>query len=119
MLQEQAGVREAVVTVRTGACGDKELVAYVAAEAGTGQAGLRDALRRKLPEYMVPGACVFLERLPMTANGKVDREALPRAEMSSRERAGNEVPGTLAEKRMAGIWRRYWASAGRDPRQLF
>jgi len=104
VLQEQAGVREAVVTVQVGESGEQQLVAYVVTEGASGQAGLRDALRRKLPEYMVPGAYVFLERLPLTANGKVDRDALPRAEMWSTEGAEYEAPRTLAEKRMAGIW---------------
>ena len=53
---------------------------------------------------MVPEGWVFLERLPQTANGKVDRQALPRAEMGSAERAVYEAPRTPAERRMAGIW---------------
>ena len=69
-----AGVHEAVVVVR-GQGAERRLVAYVVGDES--RDSLRDALRQSLPEYMVPTAFVTLAALPLTANGKVDRRALP------------------------------------------
>ncbi|HSG40819.1 MAG TPA: amino acid adenylation domain-containing protein, partial [Thermoanaerobaculia bacterium] len=70
------GVREAVALVR-----EERLVAYVVPEEGSPPVPeLREALRRTLPEYMVPSAWVTLESLPLSPNGKVDRQALPAPE---------------------------------------
>ena len=83
VLGSQAGVKEAVVVVREDRPGDKQpgnkqLVAYVVGAAGRMDAErLREGMRKKLPEYMVPGAIVELERMPLLPNGKVDRKALP------------------------------------------
>ncbi|MFC4159178.1 amino acid adenylation domain-containing protein [Chitinimonas lacunae] len=71
------GVREAVVTVDPV---QLRLVAYVVAAAGVDAETLRQALRRQLPDYMVPSSWVFLDVLPLNANGKVDRQALPAPE---------------------------------------
>jgi amino acid adenylation domain-containing protein len=108
-LREQPGVREAAVVVREDAPGDKRLVAYVVAEGGAGAApaaaGLRAALREKLPEYMVPGAFVALEALPLTPNGKVDRRALPAPERGQPEGGeGYVAPRTAVEQVLAAIW---------------
>ena len=77
-LGEQAGVAEAVVEMR-GEGVEKRLVGYVVKAAGTGVSAeeMREGLRLRLPEHMVPGVIVELERLPLNANGKVDRQALP------------------------------------------
>jgi len=73
------GVQDTVVTVRRNDQGEPFLVAYVVAttKPGPSAASLRTALRRLLPEYMVPPLFVMLDSLPMTSHGKVDREALP------------------------------------------
>src|SRR5436305_9279796 len=65
-----AGVRQAVVVVREDA-GDRRLVAYVVGDVSAD--ALRQSLRERLPDYMVPAAFVSLAALPLTANGKVDR----------------------------------------------
>jgi thioesterase domain-containing protein len=105
-LKEHEGVREAVVIVR-GEDGDKRLVAYVvAAESATLQVvELRSYLSERLPEYMVPAAFVMLAELPLTANGKVNRKALPTSETL---REGYELdhiaPRDLVELKLAQIW---------------
>ncbi|MGA9883687.1 MAG: amino acid adenylation domain-containing protein [Candidatus Acidiferrales bacterium] len=87
VLRNHPGVREAVITVREGR--GKELVAYVVAAEGAEctTSELRDYLKEKLPEYMVPAAWVQLETLPLSPNGKLDRKALPAPEsaLSSNE----------------------------------
>ncbi|HSE36537.1 MAG TPA: amino acid adenylation domain-containing protein, partial [Blastocatellia bacterium] len=100
-------VREAVVLAREDQPGEKRLVAYVVA--GQEQArtlhSMRDFLKERLPEYMVPPAFVFLDSLPLTPNGKVDRQALP-APTAARPELGETFapPGTPAEEVLAGLW---------------
>jgi amino acid adenylation domain-containing protein len=97
-LGRHPGVREAVVlALGTGA--DKRLVAYVT-PAGD---GLRAWLRETLPEAMVPSGFVFLESMPLTPNGKVDRKALARIEPERRE-VESTPPRTPTEKAVARIW---------------
>jgi len=100
-LRQAPGVRDCTVVVREDAPGDRRLVAYVvgAVEADA----LRAHLRQSLPEYMVPGAFVVLDRLPLTANGKVDRKALPAPELAPAEER-YVAPRTPVEEVLAGIW---------------
>ncbi|WP_156726809.1 non-ribosomal peptide synthetase, partial [Streptomyces apocyni] len=99
-------VRHCVVTAPRDAAGRADLVAYVVTEGEAPPVGeLRSALRERLPEYMVPRTFVFLDELPLTPQGKVDRGRLP---APSGERPDLEVafeparPGV--EERLAGIW---------------
>jgi hypothetical protein len=71
-----AGVRESVCIAREDEAGEKRLVAYLVAE-DVSVAELRDSLRQKLPDYMMPSAFVMLDALPLTPNRKVDHRALP------------------------------------------
>jgi amino acid adenylation domain-containing protein len=77
VLGQQPAVQEVVVIAREDDPGSKRLVAYLVANPTPAIAALRDFMRQKLPEYMVPGAFVFLDALPVTTTGKVDRRALP------------------------------------------
>ena len=102
-----AAVREAVVVVRTEAGGQQRLVGYVvcAGEAVPGSSELREYLGERLPEYMVPGVYVVLEQLPLTANGKVDRRALPAPEQVGGKGAPSyEGPRNETEAVLARIW---------------
>jgi amino acid adenylation domain-containing protein len=115
-------VREAVVLLREDAPGDPRLVAYVVpAEAGGGAAPapvagdvpqwpslageLRRHCQRHLPDYMVPAAFVALAHLPLTANGKIDRRALPAPAAPGAARArGHAAPESPLQEILAGIW---------------
>ena len=78
-LCEQSGIREATVIVREDVPGDQRLVAYLVTVGGKpDEQALREALRKRLPVYMVPSVYVIMEVLPLTAHGKVDRAALPK-----------------------------------------
>ncbi|HVR97637.1 MAG TPA: amino acid adenylation domain-containing protein, partial [Thermoanaerobaculia bacterium] len=96
-----AGVRECAVMARRDAPGGVRLVAYVVGEIG----GLREFLRARLPEHMVPSSFVSLEALPLTPNGKVDRKALPAPEATSGAAASEPAdPTDPATELLAGIW---------------
>src|SRR6202020_1028700 len=73
-------------------------------ETGLSAEGLRAYLKPVLPEYMLPSAFVMLERLPLTANGKLDRKALPAADPSAWLRRHYEAPQGEVEEILAGIW---------------
>ncbi|HEY0783517.1 MAG TPA: amino acid adenylation domain-containing protein, partial [Thermoanaerobaculia bacterium] len=110
-LVAEAGVREAAVAVRDGreeSAGDRRLVAYVVMEEGSdGEAAvrLRDRLRRRLPEALVPSAVHTVAALPRNANGKLDRKALLALDVG-REGAGRAFSPQLTptEEIVAGIW---------------
>ncbi|MBB4635036.1 non-ribosomal peptide synthetase/type I polyketide synthase [Longimicrobium terrae] len=103
-LREFPGVRDAIVVAREDAPGDRRLVGYAAVEGeAPSPRAVRDALRERLPEYMVPSAFVFLDRLPMSGTGKVDRAALPAPEQAPAD-AGWTAPRTPVEEALAGIW---------------
>jgi amino acid adenylation domain-containing protein len=101
VLREQPAVREAVVAV---AAGTANLVAWVAAAPGQEitAAELRATVALKLPASMVPAAFVLLPALPRTANGKIDRQALPNP--MAAPTATFVAPGTVVEERLAAIW---------------
>ncbi|MFN0279993.1 MAG: amino acid adenylation domain-containing protein [Pyrinomonadaceae bacterium] len=102
-----ADVREAEVMARVQPGGDKRLVAYLvsATDSKIETAELRNYLREKLPDYMVPSAFVQLERLPLTPNGKIDQKALPEPDAAvSSEREGYVEPRNEIEVKLAGIW---------------
>ncbi|HEV2735528.1 MAG TPA: condensation domain-containing protein, partial [Longimicrobiaceae bacterium] len=105
VLARHPEVRAAAVAVRTDAGGAARLVGYVVPEAGAAPdaAALRAYLLERLPEYMVPGAFVALERLPLTPNGKTDLGALPAPDALASD-DGYTVPRTPAEEILAGIW---------------
>jgi aryl carrier-like protein len=103
-LMECAGVSEAVVLAREEG-GDKRLVAYyVAADETVDALRLREYVGAHLPEYMVPAAYVRMERLPLTRNGKLDRQALPAPESDAYVARDYEAPQGETEVILARIW---------------
>ncbi len=106
-LREHPGVRDAFVLPRDFPEGTRRLVAYVVARPGRDlpPAELRRFLAAKLPEFMLPGAIVGLPRLPLNANGKVDRAALPLPGLSG-GRIDRDVaaPETPAAKTLWKVW---------------
>ena len=100
ILGQHPGVRQAVTIVREDNPAQLRLVAYVVGEGD--DAVLRDYLRDRLPDYMVPSAFVFLPALPLTSNGKLDRSALPAPTLSSPiEYVGARTP---VEETVMQIW---------------
>jgi amino acid adenylation domain-containing protein/non-ribosomal peptide synthase protein (TIGR01720 family) len=101
-LMRQPGVSEAVV-LALGDGDDKRLVAYIVGAGGDDVVALRRSLEAQLPHYMVPAAFVALDVLPLTANGKIDRRALPQAGRLTQFE--HVEPATDTEIRLAAIWR--------------
>jgi aryl carrier-like protein len=98
-------VREAVVIAREDEPGQKRLVAYVIGqgESSVPHGELRDYLRERLPEYMVPSFFVALGELPLSANGKLDRKALPAPDRQG-DADSYVAPRTPVEEALCGIW---------------
>ncbi|WP_437928193.1 amino acid adenylation domain-containing protein [Sorangium sp. So ce291] len=114
-LREHPALDDAVVLAREDGHGDKRLDAYVVPRRGeaapvpaddVSPAALRAHLKGRLPEYMVPSTFVALDALPVTANGKIDRAALPAPDPARTERARTFVaPRSAVEASLAGIWK--------------
>src|ERR1043166_5695062 len=101
-LKEHEHVSDCVVVVQEDETG-KRLVAYVVSEEQS-SSELRQYLKERLPEYMVPSVFVSLEQLPLTVNGKVDRKALPDATPHVDHSQGYQAPRSESESLLASIW---------------
>ncbi len=108
-LAEHRALREVVVVTQQSESGDQRLAAYLIASESSSppsSAELRAFLRQRLPDYMIPAFFLFLERWPLTPNGKIDRNALP--SMQQQEvRAASGIPlatHTPVEEILADIW---------------
>ncbi|MFI6868167.1 non-ribosomal peptide synthase/polyketide synthase [Nocardia sp. NPDC050406] len=95
-------VREAAVAVRRDEAVDEiRIVGYVVAAEAVDVAALKQAIARRLPEHMVPAAIVVIDRIPLTVNGKLDKDALPAPVF---ETTSYRKPSTFAEEIVAGVF---------------
>jgi amino acid adenylation domain-containing protein/FkbH-like protein/non-ribosomal peptide synthase protein (TIGR01720 family)/FkbM family methyltransferase len=105
VLTQHPQVGDAVVIAREDNPGIKNLAAYLIPRGKQPTSNeLRSFLKQKLPDYMVPASFTVLEALPITANGKVDRRALPVPEFEFNNSTGLIAPRTHAEKILVKIW---------------
>ncbi|MFN6569386.1 amino acid adenylation domain-containing protein, partial [Dendronalium sp. ChiSLP03b] len=109
LLRQHPAVRETIVIVRE-ETGDKRLVAYVVTQPDQYLqedlvSELRNLLKQRLPQHMIPSAFVLLESFPLAPSGKVDRRALPAPDLTQLQSEGDFIaPSTPVEEMLAGIW---------------
>jgi acyl carrier protein len=113
-LREHPLVREVVVAAREDAPAEQRLVGYIVPaeppdsqrgdEGGPSQRELRTFLGQRVPEYMIPGTFVFLDKLPLLPSGKIDRGALPAPETTCLKAVVYVAPHTSIEAALAAIW---------------
>jgi amino acid adenylation domain-containing protein len=106
-LAKNLAIREVVVVAQEDGAGNKSLVAYVVSHQAIALnvSDLRDRALKELPHYMVPSTFVQLDALPLTANGKIDRRALPVGERSRPLlTASYEAPSSEIERAIVNIW---------------
>ncbi|AOM39415.1 non-ribosomal peptide synthetase [Xenorhabdus hominickii] len=101
-----AGVSDAVVIAREEGRGDKRLVAYVIPQSGVtlSPSHLREQLSSSLMEHMLPSAFVMLDAFPMSANGKLDRKALPAPDQAAVVSREYQAPEGDTEQQLAAVW---------------
>ena len=106
VLRQREGVEQAVALVSDGVGGERRLVAYVICQGEMDKRGMRDYMRARLPEYMVPSAFVQVEQVPLTPNGKIDRKALQAIEQTGETpREDYVAPRTQVEEAVAEVFR--------------
>ncbi len=103
VLNAHPAVAQAVVLAREDEPGEKRLVGYVVGHREVSSQELKKYLQERLPDYMVAGAIVQLEQMPLTANGKIDRRALPEPEQAV-ARTEYVGPRSAVEEIVSGIW---------------
>ncbi len=102
-LAQIPGVRQCAVVARPHAAGGNALAAYIAGNADAAE--LRRRLREQLPEYMIPGVFIPVDSLPLSPNGKVDRNALPATEAAGRANTrAFRPPRDIVEQKLVAIW---------------
>ncbi|NTS39489.1 amino acid adenylation domain-containing protein [Flavisolibacter sp. BT320] len=102
---QHPSILQCLVMAKQNKVGDKLLVAYIVSESEFDRNGLLQFLQGKLPDYMIPSRIVPLSSLPLTSNGKIDRQSLPDV-VSKRPDLPvlYKAPQTVSEKRMAALW---------------
>lgn len=107
VISQHPQIRQAVAIIRRDAPHDEKLITYIvpSGHKPPAQEELRNFLKEKLPDYMIPSAFVYLRSLPLTANGKVDRALLPSPDESRPEKHKTFVaPRNAVETEVASIW---------------
>jgi amino acid adenylation domain-containing protein len=104
-LRQHAALTDAAIIAVNNESGEKSLVAYVACRREVSTGELQDHLKERLPAYMIPASFVMLEGLPLTANGKLDRKALPAPDCARPDlRVSYRAPETELELTIARVW---------------
>ncbi|MHB1392564.1 MAG: amino acid adenylation domain-containing protein [Clostridia bacterium] len=98
-------IREAVVAAKEDGSGSKYLCAYIAADRQIAVRELMEQLSKELPSYMIPSFFVYLDKLPLTLNGKIDRKALPEPDRNSIAGTEYEEPRNELEEKLVDIWK--------------
>jgi thioesterase domain-containing protein/acyl carrier protein len=101
-LLKHKNIKEAVVVINEDAIKDKNLTAYIISSGELLEIELREYLKVKLPEYMIPSRFVQIEKIPLTPNGKIDRKALPKPGLTPGE--GYAAPRGEIEEKLVHIW---------------
>ncbi|WP_234345858.1 non-ribosomal peptide synthetase, partial [Streptomyces sp. NRRL F-5755] len=125
VLTAHPGIARAAVVVREDRPGDRRLVAYAVPvraaqqpdDDGPDPADVREFLRARLPGHQIPAAVVFLDALPLTVNGKLDRRALPAPDTG--ERPAGRAPRTPEEEVLCGLFAEVLGVAGAGPEDGF
>ena len=104
-LNRHSSVEASVVTLCEGALGARRLVAYVVMAKGSRVTGtaLREFLRKRLPEYMVPSSFITVDALPLTVNGKIDRKALACVSAATSLREEFVAPASKTQEKLLSI----------------
>ncbi|MGB7605328.1 MAG: condensation domain-containing protein, partial [Lutisporaceae bacterium] len=103
-LLSHSDIKEAIVIARDDKDNNKYLCGYIVSDREEIVSDLRDYLAKELPEYMVPAYFIKLDKLPLTANGKVDRKALPEPDGSITTGTEYAAPSNEIEEKLAEIW---------------
>jgi surfactin family lipopeptide synthetase A len=122
VLSRYPAVREVAVVPRSQPSGDATLAAFLVAHAeeSSSTSELRAFLRARLPGYMVPSTFQFLDTLPRTSNGKIDRQKLAMMEIAAQEpAAGASGPRNDVERRLLAIWKDVLKTTSDDVTQDF
>ena len=100
-------IKEAIAIVREDNPENKQLVAYIVVDQDQAKpeiSDIRQQLKQYLPDYMIPAAFVYLDCLPLTSNGKIDRSALPAPNVGEQLNSQYEAPNSHIEKIIADVW---------------
>ncbi len=112
-LREHPGIEQCIVILNTDG-GDQQLIAYVVPKQSGYAVSHSDRptsenvsalAAARLPDYMVPGAIMFIAEIPLTANGKVDRNTLPKPDAAAQQASAYVAPRTETETKLAQIWK--------------
>jgi surfactin family lipopeptide synthetase C len=106
ILSQHPAVTQVAVALKRDANNESKLIAYLVLKENTTEqvATFKNFLQQQLPEYAIPSAFIFLDKLPMTINGKCDRDHLPTPDLVATTTSNYVAPRTANEQKMAHIW---------------